>query len=183
MYPLKTFMWKMPGRMNASSVQQLAPTSAIRLAKLGTASTTKPVSTTRQKRSMFWKYGNHTVTSSVTQSHQVSHSHTKHLKARQHHQEENKHVLKTWESLGHIKYYTVTPSIVQSHLASVTPSITRSHQDSHTRFTQSHQALHSHTKHPTITLSSPQSHQASLTPRITQSHQALHCHTKHHIVT
>ena len=55
LYFLYICMWNIPGSIKARSVPQVAPTSAMRLAKLGIAITTRPVTPTIRNRKTFWK--------------------------------------------------------------------------------------------------------------------------------
>ena len=52
-------MWNIAGKTNAIIVQHVAPTSAIKLAKFGTASTMRPVKVTMNKRTRFYKKKKH----------------------------------------------------------------------------------------------------------------------------
>ena len=54
-HPLNIFKWKRPGKVKASKVQQVAPTRAIKLAKLGMANTTPPLNSTMQILRTFYK--------------------------------------------------------------------------------------------------------------------------------
>jgi hypothetical protein len=57
-YPLNIDIWNSPGKTKANMVQQVAPTNAIRLAKLGINITIVPVIITMIIRRQFWKYTN-----------------------------------------------------------------------------------------------------------------------------
>ena len=52
-------MWNIAGKTNAIIVQHVAPTSAIKLAKFGTASTMRPVKITINKRTRFYNKKKH----------------------------------------------------------------------------------------------------------------------------
>ena len=52
-------MWNIAGKTNAIIVQHVAPTSAIKLAKFGTASTMRPVKVTINKHTTFYNKKKH----------------------------------------------------------------------------------------------------------------------------
>lgn len=60
-YPLNIHIWNSPGRVKANMVQHVAPTKAIRLAKLGMTSTIHPVIKTVNTRRRFWRKENYQI--------------------------------------------------------------------------------------------------------------------------
>lgn len=60
-YPLNIHIWNSPGRVKANMVQHVAPTRAIRLAKLGMTSTIHPVIKTVNTRRRFWREENYQI--------------------------------------------------------------------------------------------------------------------------
>lgn len=65
-YCRKMDRWKAAGRMNAKRVQHVAPMRLIKMPKLGTALTTKPVKPTSTIRNMFcWETQSYNMSSNV----------------------------------------------------------------------------------------------------------------------